>query len=554
MKKYPVFARITAVFNNTMVQALAVPLFVALALSAIPFLWNVDSCLKQHVDKTKMLISPSPEIIVLTIDDTDNQLYKESAGGSLFGKEPFRWRNVHAGVITKLSSLPKPPKGIGLDITFHTRTTEYDNHLIDAITSAHERGINVVLAMKTTREKPLNKHHWVYRLYKEGIVQFGSVYADLYDDGMVKNYVTKNILYYADKGREMIPSLAVALFSKDFDLSTLSSEVAVKYAKEKFVTFNYRDVIDDERFDKIKERLINKHILIGAENPADQVGLPYIPPGQPKCGKQYTYGVFYHANALNYLFSRGEIQEIAGLGKVFLLFVFALLLNGVYLLLKKYRLLLKLAALLFIAALLNAVAYYSPYILPLATINMGIVITCGIAILPELYLNSIAGKLNTLQKGYAYMNKELYKQKKNSLNKPCHNLLEASEFILNLNKIFVETEGHTWFEEIPYQRLQALALLEADFTLSNKRNDCIKNADQVKEEFVGTRIRRMRNYLAHANLNHRVIELSMSHLSYYSGTHNYFNLRPNGVYLMQIGLFMELTDYLMECSNRFGVQ
>lgn len=548
MKKYSLYLRSISIFNGPFVQLLALPIIVAISVAAIPIFWKADLQLKNRTTARKMLVSPSPEIVVITIDNTDDEMYRERIGGPVFKGGASLWRKAHADIINKIASINKGPKSIGFDITFHSRHTEFDQGLIESIINANIQNINIVLGMNST---PLDKDHWVYSLYKDGIIQLGSVYADAYDDLMVKGYVLKDYVYFNDdttSGKE-IPSLAVALFSANYGLSSLPEQISVKLVKEKFTNYNYRDIIEEDRFLKIKDSLENKVIIVGMENPLDKIGFPYIPKGQPKIDKDHTYGVYYHANALNYMFYREHIKEVDGPGKVFLIFVSAIIINGLYLLLKKHNIFLKTLVLILIIVIANIITFNLDYALPLVSINVGILTGLFFTYLPEVYLFMVHLRLNKLQDKYEYMAKDIYRQKKNMLNKPCQGLLEISEYVNNLNKIFVESEGHTWYEEIPARYLQKLDLLVPEYKLSKKRSDCIGRADYVKEEFVGTRIRRMRNYLAHANLKDHVVKLAIGHIYYYSGKNNYLALRAPNIYKMQVGVMMELLEYLKSINR-----
>ncbi|MBU3915739.1 CHASE2 domain-containing protein, partial [bacterium] len=533
IRNYNPIIKINALINLTQVRVMVIPLVLAVLISLIPLFWELDLMVQRQLSTTKNLVPPASEIVVITIDDEDNRLYGKKIGVSMFGPQASRWRTIHAQALNNLSSLDKVPKSVGYDIIFYTQQTAYDEELTQAFQKAAERNINLVLGV---RDKALNTKHWAYWLYKMGSVQLGSVFANAYSDNMIKSYPFKarlDITGELEKSVE-IPSLATALFFRNPDLSMVDEEKTVKLVKSPFIQFNYRDILEQERFDQIKQRLAGKIILIGAEHPGDIIRFPFIPIGQPKLDKDTTFGVFYHANALNYMFFKENLSEITGLGKVFLIFLLSSIAIGLNLIFGKFNLRYRVPLILALIVLMNSAALRSDYLLPWVSMNFVGLLAVLVSLFPELWLKIWRGRLNNVSKNYNYMGKELFQNASETLAKPCMNLSQLSDYIHTLSKIFIEAKGHTWFEEIDFKILDALNVLNPEYQLSKKRPDCIGRADYLTSEFVGTRIRRIRNFLAHANLSPHIVEMALDSILYYSGKTDYLALNAADIYKTQL--------------------
>jgi len=500
----PNLGRITfvpAFLNRVLLQILVIPLLLSLGIAVFPPVWNLDLTLSQITSLRKQLVNPSPEVVMVTIDEEDDRLFSPQVHGSMFDKGASRWRQIHAEVINRLSASTSKPRAIGLDILFDKSQTEFDDALIKSLQNADKQNVNLVLGVK---DKALDSDHWMNRLYKTGVIQLGSVVANQYSDsGLVKSILLKNSFQISGEPAQTftIPSLAVALYSRHADLSELPAEVTVKLANRPFLHYNYRDILDRERFDEIQSDFENRIVVIGAEHPGDVIGFPFIPAGQPKLSANRIFGVFYHANAVNYMVYRKSLQEIEGLGKLFLLVMTVILINSLNLVLKRFGLIYRVLVSIGVLTGFNYWALGSDWVIPLASVNLAAIIGLGVVLLPELVLLGQTLRLKRLRKFYPHMAQELFRQTGTHLSRPCHNLVQLSDLILSLNKIFVEAKGHTRFEEMDFRFFLKQELLVPDFTLSKKRPDSIGRADFLKEEFVGTRIRRLRNYLSHANLN-----------------------------------------------------
>ncbi len=147
MRKYSILLRFLSLVNNLQVQILILPLLVSVSVSALPIFWKFDLEFNNRISTRKMLVSPSPEIVVITIDDIDNEMYSDLVGGSAFGVDASRWRLMHADIVTKIASITKRPKSIGFDVTFHTKSTEFDYALIESIKNANKKNINIILGI-----------------------------------------------------------------------------------------------------------------------------------------------------------------------------------------------------------------------------------------------------------------------------------------------------------------------------------------------------------------------------------------------------------------------
>jgi len=536
MKKYTLFTKLISYLNNPFTTSIFIPLFIAITISLSQIFWNLDFSAKKYFTGS-MKTSTAKNIVVLTVNSEDI-----SKNGDYSGE----WRKYHAEVINKLADAGAAK--VGFDIVFYSSITKWDSLLISSINYANTKKTEITLAADGDS---LDYNHWVYQLVQDKKINLGAGFANVFENDFAKSYILKDKIRVITASGEIekdIPSLALAISYKEPDLSQFPREEKIKYPKESFPLYHYGNILDDNEFSKIKDKFAGKTVLIGVESENDLIKMEYIPQGQPSVNNETTYGVFYNACALNYLINRDKMIEIEGFAKFTGILLICLLISLVYNFIYKKKFLLKAALIFGIIISINGVLLLLGYIYPVYSFNLSFLAMSIIVLLPEILITLKTAKLTKYQKQYTFTNKEIFNENISALKIPQKSLHDITGLVSLLNLIFVESEGHTFFEEIDYQILEKIGLLDANYELSKKRINCIGRADYVIEDFCGTRIRRMRNLFSHANLKEHIVKLAEDAIKHYSGK-NYLEATSQDIYLWQTGLLDEITEYLININN-----
>lgn len=532
---------------------LVIPIIVSLFISLIPAIWYMDIDLNNAKISKNLIENPVENIILLTVDKLDDEMFRKNIEGSIFGSNNQHWRKIHSDVLNKIINLNNQPQVVGYDIQFYNRITEYDNYLIDSFRNAKDRDCSIILGASSK----LNATHWIYNLYEDKTIEIAGVSANVVNNRFIKSYnLSSQIEIFNDKEDRNfinIPSIGFLsyfrAFSKKSDykdlLKRFPDRTQIKFVKNSFNTYHYRDILIENNFDKIKENFSGKIVLIGIEDNRDIAYFPHIPDKQSYIENNLSYGVYYHANAVNYMFYRENIEEIKGIEKLILLILILTVINTIMIFIRKIKIIIRIFTVILINLIVLFIFYSIPTLIPLYSVIFSMIINTALIFIPEIILFFKVLKLKKLTKEYAYMNKGIFKSRYHLFYNPLKNLLELSNFINTLNQIYVENEGHTFFEEIDYKVLDRIGILEKDYQLSKKRPDCIARADYIKEDFIGTRIRRVRNYLFHSTLAEHIQNLAVDSVYYYTKKDNLFKLNCLSLYLIQYGIINELTEYLI---------
>lgn len=570
--KIPSIVRVLSWTNAPFVRFVLAPIILALAIAVLPPLHRLDTSLRQAKISSAMRLNPDPDIVLITLDrdDYENSKVHSAGGESIFNQGPaYSWRETHGRLIQTLVNLPIPPRTIGIDISFIEKEQQkYDRHIQEAVAIAKKRGVPLVFSANPQIGTSLNEKHWIVKAFRDGSVDLGTTRASSYQSSdVLKSFELHHGSFTRLQGVQASLPLLLHLRATNASISTDDVErfpevIPLRFVQNPFKTYHYRDVFDPERFASISSQFERRIVLVGVETEDDMPAFPFVTEGQlsapdAETGIVRSYGVYVLANVINNLQQYDSPAEIEGLAKIVLLILAILILTATLHLMHRMRLMIRIIGVAAVDLLMIVIALSAKgTIAPVA--SLALVLVCGSIFLltPDIYLVRLVAKTKGYVTSYEYMNRIAFIDSCRLLAIPCRAVADVDHYVDALNKAFVEASGHTWFEEIPVSRLKSQSILEDNYELSRKRPDCIARADFLKESFIGTRIRRLRNLYSHAGLSEHLIRMARESIAHYTGLRLSaaragdpepaveFALSGATAFRLQSGLLTDLNNYL----------
>ena len=352
--------------------------------------------------------------------------------------------------------------------------------------------------------------------------------------------------------------------------------MALACASKKFPERHYREVlteVDDRWMHKVNDAVV----FVGALYPGDLHRVSCVPQGQRRGADERflenqilkndwdkTYGVYIHAHALNQLYLRQKYPwRVHGLLRAALVLAGGYVFFAIFFLGHRYgrSLAAVLASTVVASCIVTGVILLFHVSLPWASLAaLCMALLTGLA-LPRLLVVFKVRRLERLvvqcrQAALSWQDLgEILLLTPPTSGRPLAHLKqlartpeEMEAWLHDVTKLVVEGKkaGSTQFQFIPAAFFESQRWLREGWEASTKHQDCIERADALEEDFVGTRLRRIRNLLAHKTegLKYYVIKLGEEALQSLGGRFHLSEMSEPDYIRLQLTILDKVLDYV----------
>lgn len=529
-------------------QLLLLPLIAVFLIRMLSPAWTgaADFMLKLQESYDQRIAVPE-KTLLLSINYNDDRLYKQEAGASAY-KNFKAWRKLHAKVINRLAELPNVPRLIVLDFYFLSEDPEQDPLLLDAIKKLRSRGSRIILPLQCI--ETVSTCPWINKAYQKNWLTMATCCASVWEKDFrlfeyplwkQQNIILANSRVLSAK----VPNLALAAFREKPLAKKYQKNLSLRPIHDTVPILHYNDILDDNQLAVHQQDLADSVIFIGFENPKDIQQFSQLPKNLAIPGMEnYWYGLYTHYLAYANLKNGELIQHLATPYLEIFLFALAFCTALYFYLFYRSKIFYRPIGSLIILIIALLVCHLLGFRPPLISVSLTSILISIIILIPELKLHYYFYCIfNQLPKKY-YNQAQKHKLFLH-LTLQCRCYRDWQSFIRDIYLVLIEDPkkaAKTFFQEsIPIDFFKKNDFLENPHKENTKY---LKRADSLKEDFIGTRLRRLRNIYSHSSgLSSYAIDYARAALKFFTGKRNVFLISSWGFFYGQQKVLKELLRY-----------